>query len=306
LIKKSPEIAAIATRFAEAVATGNIDRVTLANILSSSEHLRYLGSGPDEYFSGRLFREGYADHLAEFPDHTVLSSNLEAFEAGEVGWAIVNGELLIDGKEEADTYRSTIVFVLEGGIWKIAHIHVSNPKPSIEVIGRDHEVFDHLIQTARDSYAYAEDESTATVMFTDIANSTSIASLLGDRMWATAVNLHLEMLSQAIGENGGTVVKTLGDGTMSTFSSARAAMSAARKIQNIVTDPKREPRLEVRIGIHTGDVIQADGIFSARSSTRLLVLRLLPTLIRYWFPRGPARWSVAIARIVSATLSQRR
>ena len=126
---------------------------------------------------------------------------------------------------------------------------------------REHAAFDQLIQSARLGYRSAEDESTATVMFTDIANSTHIANMLGDRVWATTITLHLETLSGVIEENGGKIVKTLGDGTMSTFSSARAAMSAAKKIQNIVAVSEREPRLEVRIGVHTGDVIQSDGDF---------------------------------------------
>jgi class 3 adenylate cyclase len=62
-------------------------------------------------------------------------------------------------------------------------------------------------------------------------------------------------------ENGGVVIKTLGDGAMSNFSSTRGAMQAAIELQRAVAADEREPRLSVRIGLHTGDVIQAGGDF---------------------------------------------
>ena len=98
-------------------------------------------------------------------------------------------------------------------------------------------------------------------MFTDIADSSSIANSVGDRAWAVAINKHLEAVSEVIEENDGNIVKTLGDGTMSTFSSARAGMIAAKAIQILVTNSQREPQLEIRIGIHTGDVIKSNGDF---------------------------------------------
>ena len=64
-----------------------------------------------------------------------------------------------------------------------------------------------------------------------------------------------------IEENGGNIVKTLGDGTMSTFSTARNAMIAAKTLQNLEAEEIDTFVLKVRIGIHTGDVIQSNGDF---------------------------------------------
>jgi class 3 adenylate cyclase len=163
--------------------------------------------------------------------------------------------------EKVLAVRYTWVFVLEAGAWKIAQTHVSIPKPNLEVIGVEHVAFEELIESAKSTYSHEGSEGTATVMFTDIVNSTSIASAVGDRAWASTISWHLESVTSIIEENGGSVVKTLGDGTMSTFLSARGAMSAARAIQFLVTNSQREPQFQIRIGLHTGDVIQSEGDF---------------------------------------------
>ena len=98
-------------------------------------------------------------------------------------------------------------------------------------------------------------------MFTDIANSSAIAAATGDTIWIKAIHSHLEILTYIIAENGGTLVKSLGDGTMSTFSSTRAAMTAANSIQEQISSQQDEPKLQVRIGINTGDVVQAGDDF---------------------------------------------
>ena len=59
----------------------------------------------------------------------------------------------------------------------------------------------------------------------------------------------------------GQFVKSLGDGTMSSFPSARQALSAAQAIQKTLAQQTDEPRLSLRIGLHTGDVVQSDDDF---------------------------------------------
>ena len=76
-----------------------------------------------------------------------------------------------------------------------------------------------------------------------------------------AVNSHIKSLSSVIEAHDGILVKTLGDGTMSTFLSARGALTAERAIQTTISSSIHEPELQIRIGIHTGDVIQSEGDF---------------------------------------------
>ena len=52
-------------------------------------------------------------------------------------------------------------------------------------------------------------------------------------------------------------MKSLGDGTMSSFPSARAALMAARDVQTQTARDLTEPRLSLRIGLHTGDVVNS-------------------------------------------------
>jgi adenylate cyclase len=57
------------------------------------------------------------------------------------------------------------------------------------------------------------------------------------------------------------LVKTLGDGSMSSFGAASGAMRAAIAIQSAAAESNEEPTLKVRVGIHAGDLIRADGDF---------------------------------------------
>ncbi len=239
----------------------NKERGALTNLFSVSEHISYIGSSFDEFWSGKMLRDGYADHADEVPDFAIKSFEVEAFESNNFGWASWIGKLYFPETGNVCIQRFTWVFILEDGTWKIAHVHVSNPTSNIDNIGIEHRAFDALIQAAKEGYNHISGEGTATVMFTDIADSSSIANSVGDRAWAVAINKHLEAVSEVIEENDGNIVKTLGDGTMSTFSSARAGMTAAKAIQILVTNAQREPQLKIRIGIHTGDVIKSNGDF---------------------------------------------
>ena len=259
MIKTSPELAAIASRWLNALK--NRERATLTNLFSASEHTSYIGSSFDEFWSGKMLRDGYADHIDEIPDFAIKNFDVEAFESNNFGWASWIGELHFHETGNVVIERFTWVFVLEDGTWKIAHVHVSNPTSNIDNIGIEHRAFDDLIRAAKEGYNQIPGEGTATVMFTDIADSSSITNSVGDRAWAKAINEHFEAVTEVIEENGGNLVKTLGDGTMSTFSTARNAMITAKNIQNLEADEIDTLVLKVRIGIHTGDIIQSNGDF---------------------------------------------
>jgi pimeloyl-ACP methyl ester carboxylesterase/class 3 adenylate cyclase len=91
----------------------------------------------------------------------------------------------------------------------------------------------------------------AAVLFTDIVESTAQQRLHGDRGW-------LELLGQINGEmsrlsavNGGQVVKYTGDGMMAVFATAGSALVASRQMVSAA----RAMNLELRAGVHAGDVI---------------------------------------------------
>ncbi|WP_295312696.1 adenylate/guanylate cyclase domain-containing protein [Roseobacter sp.] len=140
-------------------------------------------------------------------------------------------------------------------------IHLSNPTPNFEKLGIEHSALDALMAAARDGFETAGREGLASVMFTDVVDSSALADLVGDRLWTLKVNAHLDMVTDTVTRHGGTLVKSLGDGTMSTFPTARAALDAALSLQQSCLSDSTEPALQLRVGIHTGEVIENKGDF---------------------------------------------
>jgi class 3 adenylate cyclase len=111
------------------------------------------------------------------------------------------------------------------------------------------EISDFLVGERR---VPAPDRTLAAVLFTDLVDSTQRAAALGDAQWKRLLDRHDQALRSAVGRCGGTVVKTTGDGILATFPSATAAVRAADRLRRDVSTDD----LEVRIGIHVGDVDQ--------------------------------------------------
>ncbi|HUS44234.1 MAG TPA: AAA family ATPase [Ilumatobacteraceae bacterium] len=98
---------------------------------------------------------------------------------------------------------------------------------------------------------------TATVMFTDLVGSTALRSRVGEDVADVLRAAHDEVVNAAISDNGGRVVKHLGDGMMATFASAAGAVaSAVAMMQELDLRNRRSDaeRLEIRVGISIGDV----------------------------------------------------
>ncbi|MEP6388376.1 MAG: adenylate/guanylate cyclase domain-containing protein, partial [Halioglobus sp.] len=90
-------------------------------------------------------------------------------------------------------------------------------------------------------------------------DSTVIAETIGDVRWSAAVKSHVETVNQILVEHQGVLIKSLGDGTMSSFSSARTALLTAVALQRAMEEESSEPQLQIRVGLHTGDLIEQDG-----------------------------------------------
>ncbi len=98
-----------------------------------------------------------------------------------------------------------------------------------------------------------------TVMFTDLKGSTSLAETAGDLATRMILKAHNEIVFAAIAANNGTLVKTIGDGTLSHFPTAQDGVRGAAAIQKGIdaynaTSNSKTPII-VRIGLHTGKVI---------------------------------------------------
>jgi class 3 adenylate cyclase len=94
------------------------------------------------------------------------------------------------------------------------------------------------------------DRVLASVLFTDIVDSTQRASELGDRAWRDLLDRHDAAVRRQLQRFGGREVKTTGDGFLATFDGPARAVECA----GAISDAARRLGLEVRAGVHTGEV----------------------------------------------------
>jgi pimeloyl-ACP methyl ester carboxylesterase len=93
------------------------------------------------------------------------------------------------------------------------------------------------------------DRVLATVMFTDIVDSTKRAAEAGDRGWRDLIERHDELTRRQLERFRGREIKTLGDGFLATFDGPARGIECAAAIR----DGVRPLGLEVRAGLHTGE-----------------------------------------------------
>jgi class 3 adenylate cyclase/tetratricopeptide (TPR) repeat protein len=100
-----------------------------------------------------------------------------------------------------------------------------------------------------------------TVLFTDLVNSTELASELSLEAGHEFRRAHFSALRRAVAASGGTEVKTLGDGLMVVFPIASAALSCAVAMQQAVDldNVSRERPWGLRVGLSAGEVTREDG-----------------------------------------------
>lgn len=105
-----------------------------------------------------------------------------------------------------------------------------------------------------------------TVMFTDLKGSTAITEAEGDLAVRELMKKHNDMLFAILEKYQGRLVKTMGDGTLSYFSSAQNAARAASEFQRTLKEYNitKKPRIPiiVTIGLHTGaGIVEKDDIY---------------------------------------------
>jgi class 3 adenylate cyclase len=128
----------------------------------------------------------------------------------------------------------------------------------VELAGNDHLPFfgdqDAVVALAQEFLTGAApvpepDRVLATVLFTDIVDSTGLAAGMGDRRWHRVLVEHQELVRRQLARFGGREVKTTGDGFLATFDGPARAIRAAHAIRA----GARDHGLEVRVGLHTGE-----------------------------------------------------
>jgi DNA-binding NarL/FixJ family response regulator len=94
------------------------------------------------------------------------------------------------------------------------------------------------------------DRILATVMFSDIVSSTKRVAQVGDRRWRELLDRHDSLVREQLAAHGGQEINTTGDGFLALFDAPARAIRCAVAIR----DRLRALGIEVRIGVHSGEV----------------------------------------------------
>ncbi len=130
----------------------------------------------------------------------------------------------------------------------------------VELPGNDHTPFagdfERLLNEAQDFITGSRlvpvlDRVLATVLFTDIVDSTTHAARLGDQRWRESLNRYDELVLHHLLRFRGNHVKGTGDGTLATFDGPARAVECARIIAHRTSE---DLGFHIRAGIHTGEV----------------------------------------------------
>ena len=116
-----------------------------------------------------------------------------------------------------------------------------------------------------------DNRSLATILFTDIVDSTAVANRIGDGLWKELVAQHNEQAQAAVDRHRGRVVKWTGDGMLAVFDGAEKAARCAVLLRSKIAGLG----LELRQAIHSGEVeISAGDVrgLAVHAAARILAL----------------------------------
>ncbi len=90
----------------------------------------------------------------------------------------------------------------------------------------------------------------ATVLFTDIVDSTARAAALGDRAWREVLDRHDTISRDTVSDWDGRLVKGTGDGMLATFDAPARGLRCADELRASLADAG----IAIRAGVHTGEI----------------------------------------------------
>jgi class 3 adenylate cyclase/pimeloyl-ACP methyl ester carboxylesterase len=97
-----------------------------------------------------------------------------------------------------------------------------------------------------------EDRILAAILMTDIVRSTETTVRLGDAEWHKLIEAHDAAAARSVARYGGTLIKTLGDGILATFTGPSRAVACA---QHVIKEAEALG-LSVRAGVHIGECVR--------------------------------------------------
>ena len=257
------EVRSVVSQMFGRYAAGDVDGV-LALFVGGEPVL--VGTGADEIrFGPSEIRLQMSRDMSEVDGWSLGIEDLRVNVFGEAAFAYsdLNINAWVGGESFKFSTRTTIGLTNTTDGWRVAQIHLSVPWGE-QTSGRSFPV--QLTKTLSDLLTSIDNEpgsstlktvtlGTATILFTDVVDSTSLSQSMGDEKWSKLITEHFNTLEEIVKAEDGYVVKTLGDGGMFVFSSGTSALAAAVRIQRAVADSV-DHRLKIRVGVHTGDVVQ--------------------------------------------------
>jgi class 3 adenylate cyclase/alpha-beta hydrolase superfamily lysophospholipase len=127
----------------------------------------------------------------------------------------------------------------------------------------------------------------ATVLFTDIVDSTRSAAKIGDQHWRHLLDSHDQLAHQIISKHRGNLVKSTGDGILATFDGPGRAVRCALALGSAA----KQLGLPLRAGVHTGEILvrgkdiggiavhAAARVMAQSASNEVLVSRVVTDLV---------------------------
>jgi class 3 adenylate cyclase len=229
------------------------------------QHLEIIDRawGTGEYMVRFMAPQGTYDETAR---RVIARTERQSASPSAVG-AIMRMNAEIDARHILPTVRAPTLVLHRIGDMRItidAGQYIAGHVPGARLVtlpGNNHmfwnerEIVDQIVDETEEFLTGYRAESEldrvlATVLFTDIVDSTKRAAALGDRMWRAMLDRHDEIVRQQLSRFRGREVKHTGDGFLATFDGPARAVRCA----SAIADTMQPLGLAVRGGLHTGEI----------------------------------------------------
>ena len=159
-----------------------------------------------------------------------------------------SGKRLFRDEAELQFLRLLSVATTSSGVVILTYERAATAPPTAEDAAAAYSWTDDQRQSLR--AAEETDRILATVMFTDIVDSTKRAAELGDREWRRLLDRHDQAAQAEVARWHGTLVKSTGDGILAHFDAPTRALRCALALSAAA----RRMGIEIRAAMHTGEV----------------------------------------------------
>ena len=127
------------------------------------------------------------------------------------------------------------------------------------------------MRTYGKDFHHEADRTLASIVLTDIVDSTRLAGEMGGVRWRETIGAHNSRATAAIERQRGRLVKTTGDGVLASFDSPERAVRGAMAIRQVALDLD----LRIRAGVHSGEVqVTADDLrgIAVHTAARIMAI----------------------------------